>query len=207
VGKSLKSLMLSAGVFTMSKTTSSNNGNGTSKQQISKILQSQIMSSIKYFLRAGDGADFTADEADEKIKESAGYKILKSRYHSDGCIKSWSCNEFRFELRYSKSGAVKVMYMNNQGLQTAVYSQGEWECFTSFALDQIKWKLVDKSDKDAEYQRRLEREKNERKAQEFKRMVESIVATKFNEMNTDTPRKVDSEVSYETLHNLYPNIF
>ena len=138
----------------------------TSKQQISVILRSQIMSGLKYLIKYESN----------RIYDTAAYQILISNAHSHERISGWESDQFAFRFEYgSRHGSVRVSYMNSDGLQSAIFSRDEWDCFTNFIRSDI--------DRQIEKQREEnEREEEQRKQREFelavREVVEKVIAEK-----------------------------
>lgn len=114
----------------------------TSKQQISKILMSQLTSHLENAAKY-----WTSNEDACTIKDhDIAYKIVKSRAFTNGCITSWSSFDFRFKFEYGRRKSVRVSYMNSDGLISAIFGEDEWICMCEFIeerLDRITEKGFD----------------------------------------------------------------
>ena len=91
----------------------------TSKQQVSKVLLSQLKREIKNLSYYGDAAI---------IERSAAASLCSSSYHKNGSLRSWGVEgRFNFVFEFGRKGGVRISYCNSNGLQSAVFQHDEWE--------------------------------------------------------------------------------
>lgn len=156
-GNPLKSITPNVnGGIIMAKTTM-NVAMRNNQQQISKILCSQLVSGVKNL------AEHCDDDA--KIKDSVEYKIATSRAHRVGCIAGWSSCDFAFDFEYGRRNAVRVSYVNSDGMISAVFSERQWIMLTGFIQGKLDRIIADKlielstkkrKEEEAAFQRRVE---------------------------------------------------
>ena len=137
----------------------------TMKQQVSKILLGQLIADAEGI------ASCKYDPVDRRIatlKRSISYNLINSGYHKNHSLASWSSEHFEMRFEYGKLGGTRISYMNNQGLQSAVFQASEWNCMMSYLKRKVDG-IID----------RLHSEKEEeiRKAEEeiFQRHVISVI--------------------------------
>ena len=128
------------------------------QQQISKILCSQLISGIKNLVEHCD------DEA--RIKDSVEYKIATSRAYRVGCIAGWSSCDFAFDFEYSKRNAVRVSYVNSDGMISAVFSERQWIMLTGFIQGKLDRIIADKLIELSIQKRKEEEERFQRRVKE-----------------------------------------
>ena len=91
----------------------------TSKQQVSKVLLSQLKREIKDLSYYGDAAI---------IERSVAARLCSSSYHKNGSVRSWGVEDtFNFVFEFGRRGGVRISYCNSNGLQSAVFQHDEWE--------------------------------------------------------------------------------
>lgn len=133
------------------------------KQNVSKILLSQLMSD------ANGIANCKYDCIDRRIatlKSCIGYSLINSGYNRNHSTTGWSSEDFEFHFEYGRRGGCRVSYMNNQGLQSAVFQASEWRCMMDYLKRKID-RLIDRlhAEKDEEI-RRFEEEKFQKAVEE-----------------------------------------
>lgn len=110
----------------------------SSKQQVSKILMKQAEASVKDLVQWQDSED--------RMKDLAIYRFMSAEPGKDGWISQYSMSNtyiFRFEIG-RKTGAIRVSYMNSDGLQSAIYSRDEWRCMTSYIKNRLDLVIADR---------------------------------------------------------------
>ena len=119
----------------------------SSKQQVSKILLSQVKREIKDLSYYKDAA---------LIERSIAANLCRSSYHKDGSIRSWGAEGiFNFVFEFGRRGGVRISYCNSNGLQSAVFQHDEWEnmkhmlkSIIASAVDRIEEAEADKKRKE-----------------------------------------------------------
>lgn len=110
----------------------------SAKQQVSKILMKQAESTMKSLVKIQD--------SERRMKELAIYRFMTAEPGEDGWMAQYSIYNtyiFRFEIG-RKTKAIRVSYMNSDGLQSAVYSHDEWKCMTSYIKDRLDLVIADR---------------------------------------------------------------
>ena len=129
----------------------------SNKQQVSKILMSQIKKEIKDMMHYEDAAI---------IKRSVAATLCDSAYHKDGSLRSWGQDGvFNFVFEFGRKGGVRISYCNSNGLQSAVFQHDEWD-----SLKYMLKSMVDKAISD------IEKCKDEEKRKEEQERFEAAVA-------------------------------
>ena len=110
------------------------------KQQVSKILLGQLIADAEGI------ASCKYDPIDRRIatlKRSISYNLINSGYHKNHSLASWSSEHFEMSFEYGKLGGTRISYMNNQGLQSAVFQASEWNCMMDYLKRRID-RLIDR---------------------------------------------------------------
>ena len=125
--------------------------NRTEKQQMSMILRSQLVYDYEHVIRT---------PMIENLK--------KSGYHVNCSTTGWYSEHFKFKFDYARSGAVRVSYINSDGVQSVVFNSSEWQLILHDTWDRCQ--SIDEK-------RREERIRAKREAEEirFKHAVEAQV--------------------------------
>ena len=135
------------------------------KQQVSKILMGQMLTWAKRYTNLScTPYSYKASQ----VESSAITKIMRSGYGRDGAITSWTSDDFDFRFEYGRRGGVRVSYMNNQGLQSAIFQKDEWLCMMNYIDRKIHGLLNAEKAKEEEEQRKAEEEK-------FQKAVEAAI--------------------------------
>lgn len=133
----------------------------TSKQQISKILMSQMASYLTSVAR------WMQD--DHGVRDSIVFKIVRSRAYTNEQISSWSSDQFMFRFEYgSRHSSVRVSYVNSDGLISAVFGADEWQCLCDFIEKKLN-SIVEKRLNE------LKQDQTDREQREFDRKVADAV--------------------------------
>lgn len=157
----------------------------SSKQQISKILRSQIISSLQYVIKYDR----------QRVKETAAYQILTSdAYTKNGQIASWSSDHFAFRFEYGKHhGSVRISYMNSDGLQSAIFSASEWRCMTDFMKDEVDRKICEQH---LEEQHQEEQRKQREFDEAVRKQVELILKEKEQQSLQEADRRFKERIDH-----------
>lgn len=148
----------------MSKRTNNTMVAQGTKQQVSKILMGQMLTWAKRYTNL---SYMPYSYKASQIETSAITRIMRSGYERDS-ITSWASEDFDFRFEYGRRGGVRVSYMNNQGLQSAVFQASEWRCMMDYISRKIQNLLDAEKAKEEEEQRKAEEER-------FQRAVENAV--------------------------------
>ena len=136
----------------------------TMKQQVSKVMLSQMVAWAKRYTSM---SYMPYSYKEQQVNNSAITKIMKSGYGRDS-ISSWTSEDFDFRFEYGRKGGVRVSYMNNQGLQSAIFQRDEWLCMMNYIGRKIHSLLDAEKTKEEEEQKKAEEEK-------FKKAVEAAI--------------------------------
>lgn len=139
----------------MSKRTNNTMVAQGTKQQVSKILMGQMLTWAKRYTNL---SYVPYSYKASQIETSAITRIMRSGYERDS-ITSWTSEDFDFRFEYGRRGGVRVSYMNNQGLQSAVFQASEWRCMMDYISRKIQNLLDAEKAKEEEEQRKAEEEK------------------------------------------------
>ena len=120
----------------------------TSKQQVSKVLLSQLKREIKNLSYYGDAAI---------IERSAAASLCSSSYHKNGSLRSWGRDGvFNFVFEFGRKGGVRISYCNSNGLQSAVFQHDEWDNLKSMLRSMVEKAISVIEDAKAEEKRKEE---------------------------------------------------
>lgn len=125
----------------------------TNKQQVSKVLLSQVKRQIKDLMYYKDAAI---------IERSVAANLCRSSYHKDGSIRSWGQDGvFNFVFEFGRRGGVRISYCNSNGLQSAVFQHDEWDNLKHMLRSMVEKAISDIEDAEAEKKRKEEQERFE----------------------------------------------
>ena len=125
----------------------------TSKQQVSKVLFSQLKREIKDLMYYGDTAI---------IERSAAANLCRSSYHKNGSLRSWGVEgTFNFVFEFGRKGGVRISYCNSNGLQSAVFQHDEWDNLKSMLKSMVDKAISDIKNAEADKKRKEEQERFE----------------------------------------------
>lgn len=125
----------------------------TSKQQVSKVLLSQIKRDIKDFMYYNDTA---------LIERSIAANLCRSSYHKDGSIRSWGVEGvFNFVFEYGRRGGIRISYCNSEGLMSAVFQSDEWDNLKHMLKSMVDKAVARIEEAEAEKKRKEEQERFE----------------------------------------------
>ena len=123
------------------------------KQQVSKVLLSQVKRQIKDLMYYKDAAI---------IERSVAANLCRSSYHKDGSIRSWGQDGvFNFVFEFGRRGGVRISYCNSNGLQSAVFQHDEWDNLKHMLRSMVEKAISDIEDAEAEKKRKEEQERFE----------------------------------------------
>ena len=125
----------------------------SSKQQVSKILLSQVKREIKDLSYYNDVA---------LIERSIAANLCRSSYHKDGSIRSWGAEGiFNFVFEFGRRGGVRISYCNSDGLQSAVFQHDEWDNLKHMLKIMVDKAISDIKNAEADKKRKEEQERFE----------------------------------------------
>ena len=125
----------------------------TSKQQVSKVLLSQLKREIKNLSYYGDAAI---------IERSAAASLCSSSYHKNGSLRSWGVEgTFNFVFEFGRRGGVRISYCNSDGLQSAVFQHDEWDNLKHMLKSMVDMAISDIKNAEADKKRKDEQERFE----------------------------------------------
>ena len=135
------------------------------KQNVSKILLGQLISDAEGIAKCKYDC---IERRISTLKHCMAYNLINSGYHKNHSLASWSSDDFEFRFEYGRRGGCRVSYMNNQGLQSAVFQASEWKCTMDYLKRRID-RIIDRL--------HAEKEDEIRKAEEerFQRQVISVI--------------------------------
>ena len=123
------------------------------KQQVSKVLLSQVKREIKDLMYYKDA---------EIIERSVAAKLCNSSYNKNGSLRSWGRDGvFNFVFEFGRKGGVRISYCNSNGLQSAVFQHDEWDNLKSMLRSMVEKAISDIEDAKAEEKRKEEQERFE----------------------------------------------
>ena len=125
----------------------------SSKQQVSKILMSQVKREIKDLMYYNDVA---------LIERSAAATLCNSSYHKNGSLRSWGAEGlFNFVFEFGRRGGIRISYCNSEGLQSAVFQHDEWDNLKHMLESMVSSAVARIEDAKAEEKRKEEQERFE----------------------------------------------
>ena len=132
------------------------NVNVTSRQQqVSKILRSQLISGME------SQAKYCSDV--ERLYDTVEYRIVTSRAFQNGCITAWTSKDFGFTFEYSRKKYVRVSYMNSDGMISAIFSEQQWICMTTFLQNKLDGIIAGRAEAIEEAERKAEERELQRR--------------------------------------------
>lgn len=123
------------------------------KQQVSKVLLSQVKREIKDLMYYKDAAI---------IERSVAANLCRSSYYKDGSIRSWGQDGvFNFVFEFGRRGGVRISYCNSNGLQSAVFQHDEWDNLKHMLRSMVEKAISDIENAEADKKRKDEQERFE----------------------------------------------
>lgn len=146
------------------------------QQQVSKILIGQLKANLNNMIKYGD------------YKNAYIFILRKSGYGKECSLTSFGTSKFKFGFQYGRrSGAVKVTYVNNDGLISTVYDRDEWRLLMDHVSDIADAIISDYEDTMEE----LERQKEEKI---FQMKVDLAVAKALSRRTTESKNEGCAEM-------------
>lgn len=136
------------------------------QQKVSKILKSQLISGME------SQAKYCSDV--QRLYDTVEYKIATSRAFQNGCISSWSSRDFAFTFEYNREKSVRVSYMNSDGMISAIFSEQQWICMTTFLQNKLDGMIAGKAEA-------IEEEKREREERILQSKIDAAVEKALHE--------------------------